>query len=829
MSGHHADNESSRHAAAPGRAHGWITHLAGAGLSGGLLAGYALIEGAWALGLVALLPWLLVLDGAGRLRAALGSAWLMSVLMALGVFHWFGAAFAAYVGWGAGWGLLALALLAPLLQPQLFAFVLARQLIGHRLGPTWAALGGACAWVGCEWLWPKLLGDTLGHGLQPALALRQFADLGGAAGLSLWLLLVNECGAAALRRARPVPSLALRPLATGAVLVALVWAYGAWRLDALRVHQSEPAPSLRVGLVQANLTEVEALRERVGSFEAVRQVLGTHFAMSAHAVREQGAEALLWSETVYPTTFGSPKSDDGRAFDSEILGFSATLGVPLVFGTYDRDAAGEYNAAAVVDPQRGLLGHYRKTHPFPLTEWVPARLDGPRFRSLLPWAGSWRAGDGPRVFPLRTADGREASVLPLICLDDVRPQLAINGARLGAEAILGLSNDAWFTGYPAGARLHLAVASFRSIETRLPQLRVTTNGLSALIDETGGIVARTGMGQQAVLVGEIPLRAPPPTLMMRWGDWAGAFALGVLALIVLLPWLSRGPVGPASPAPDAVFVVSRLSTPWRLLTALLRVTAALGLVWIALRMATRDGWQVNSVEQIRLFAATVLAPALAAWAIERAFAMRAVIEAGKLVIEQPALRIEFPLSSLRALQVWRWPLPGPGLRLRLASGRLWSGWRLDDPLGFRNKLQAGGALLGWDRPGCEERARRASQRARARHRWLDHAAVKFALFPLLTALPAFRLHQHIAFGGTFGELLTYGVGAWLGGLLIWWVAWMLGLMLLAAALRIAIEAAVWVAERLGAAAAVRLAGERFGRLVYFLGVPVWFAIRVLAG
>jgi apolipoprotein N-acyltransferase len=52
--------------------------------------------------------------------------------------------------------------------------------------------------------------------------------------------------------------------------------------------------------------------------------------------------------------------------------------VPLVFGTYDVDSAGEYNAAAFLDPERGLLGYYRKTHPFPLTEHVPAWLDGPR-------------------------------------------------------------------------------------------------------------------------------------------------------------------------------------------------------------------------------------------------------------------------------------------------------------------------------------------------------------------------------------------------------------------------------------------------------------------
>ena len=113
---------------------------------------------------------------------------------------------------------------------------------------------------------------------------------------------------------------------------------------------------------------------------------------------------------------------------------------------------------------------------------------------------------------------------------------------------------------------------------------------------------------------------------------------------------------------------------------------------------------------------------------------------------------------------------------------------------------------------------------------LDHPLLKFLLFPLLPALPAFRLHQHIAFGGTFGEYYTFGLAAWLGGLLIWWAAWSIGLMLFAAAQRIAIEASTVIALQLHAAhaGAIHRALEMFMRAVYFLGVPAWLLLRVLA-
>lgn len=817
---------------------GWpLLGIVGSALLLGLYARGGL---AWPLGFIALVPWLLTLGTARTWKGALVSAWLMAVAFVVAVFAWFGAAFGAYVGLGVLPSMLILAALAPLLQPQLLAFALVRHAVGRRHGAMLGALAGAAAWVGIEWLLPKLLGDSLGHGLLPSATLRQVADLGGAAGLSALLVLVNEALASAIRHWHQGARALLRPLAVAVALVALMAGYGTWRLSTLRTLQAEPAASIRIGLIQSNITDYERLRREQGAYAVIRQVLDTHYTMSDYAVREQGAEALLWSETVYPTTFGSPKSEDGAALDREVLDFVDRIGVPLVFGTYDLDAASEYNSAAFVVPGQGLLGHYRKTHPFPLTESVPDWLDGPLLRRWLPWTGHWQAGDGARVFPLRTADGRELNVLPLICLDDVRSALAIDGARLGAQAILGLSNDSWFTRHPQGAQLHLAVAAFRSIETRLPQLRATANGVSAIIDESGEVVAHTEMGQQAVLVGEIPIRQPSTTLMVRWGDWVGKAGLALLLLLALREiWraLHRGagaaaPVVNAPPMQAFAADVVVLARPWRVLAGLLRLLAGIGLVALLLQMLRGDGLQVNSLAQIARFGYAVVTPLLAAWAIQRTFAARAHIAAGMLVMEQSAQRIEIPVHEIARMRVWRLPLPRSGVDLQLASGRRWThGIALTDPQALKQALAAAGSPLRWHAQGDARLAEYAANRAASVWRRLDHPLSKFLLFPLLPALPAFRLHQHIAFGGTFGEYYTYGLRAWLSGLAIWWVAWSIGLMLFAAGLRIVIEAGAlgmslaWHAR----AGSARRTLESLGRAAFYLGVPVWLVARFVSG
>jgi apolipoprotein N-acyltransferase len=797
-----------------------------------LCAVYAAGGWGWVLGFVALVPWLRTLDASASVARALIVGWAMSVAFTAAVLFWFGAAVGAYTQIGEAAGVAVLLLAAPLLQPQFIACALVRHAVGRRHGASLRALAATAAWAATEWFVPKLLGDTLGHGLQPSPLLRQGADVVGVAGLSALLLLTNEGVAAALARRAGGRRAMVLPLALAATLPLLLAVYGWAALPRLAAADAvAPEPPLRMGLVQSNLTDYERLRRDKGTHAAVREVLDVHFAMSYDAVERQRADAVLWSETVYPTTFGQPKSEAGAEFDREILATVDAAGVPFVFGTYDRDAAGEYNAAAFVAPGAGTLGFYRKTRAFPLTEHVPDWLDGPLLRRWLPWAGTWRPGSGARVFPLRLADGREVPVLPLICLDDVDASLAVDGARLGARAIVTMSNDAWFSAYPHGARLHQAAAAFRSIETRLPQFRVTTNGHSAVIDATGALHAATRVGERTLVVGEVPVREPPHTLLVAWGaGWVGRAALaGLVALALWTALAARSVRGAAATsaratAPGLPADVAVLPTAARLAAALLRAFARASLLLIGAALLVGDLLPSHPLTQLRAFAACVLAPEAAAWCVLRAFAARAARLDDLLVFTRGARRLEVALHDIAAVESWRLPLPAAGATLRLVSG---ARWRYGIAVARPAALAAATGLALHDaspRAAAYARAHAAVPRGQ-----LDRAWAKFGLFPLLLTLPAFRLHQHIAYGSTFGELQTFGLQAYATAFALWWASWAAGVMVCAAALRAGIEAGTWLALLLRPAAApgVRLTLERIGLALFYLGLPAALLVRIL--
>ena len=795
---------------------------------------------AWLLGFAALVPWLITLDRSHSLGKTLLSAYLMSVAYTLSVFAWFGTAIGAYTQVGQGLGLLALLLGAPVFQPQILALALARHLTARRHGPVLQALAGTAAWVATERLVPKLLGDTLGYGLYPSVWMRQAAELIGAAGLTTLLLLSNETIRAAWTQRQHVWVPAWKPLAFSALIPAALAAFGWFNLQDTAPSN---APTLRLGLVQTNLVDYERMRQEKGAYAVVREALNTHYAMSYDAVERQHVDAVLWSETVYPTPFGHPKSQVGAEFDQEILSVMRSAGVPFVFGTYDLDDQGEYNAAAFVSPRNGLLGLYRKSRPFPMTEYVPSWLDGPTFRQLFPWTGTWKPGNGARVFPLQLKDGREIPVVPLICLDDVDTGLALAGTRLGAQAILTMSNDSWFTEHPQGAALHQAVAAFRSIETGLPQFRVTNNGYSAIIDKHGNVIASARMGERTLVIGALPVPAPSPTLMVRWGDWVGlvcAAFLSLLGVTALLPkWHPHAHLTerPQFDWQHQAAPVTLLPTPARLAAGLLRSFARVALVWLAFAMLLDDALRTNTLAQIRLFGALCLAPEAAAWFLMKAFAAQAQIHDGHLVLSKGRRHMRLPLSDIAATELWWLPMPSPGLSIRLRSGPRWRyGLAMPVPAMLAQALSAHGSLNESAQapvllPSMRAKplltlftsAREAMRQGRMSHPW-----VKFGLFPLVLALPAFRLHQHIAYGSTFGEYYTFGLKAYLTTLLLWWATWAIGVATSAALLRVGVEAITLMAALLRPQQAIdtRYLIERMALVALYLGMPIWLVVRM---
>jgi apolipoprotein N-acyltransferase len=98
--------------------------------------------------------------------------------------------------------------------------------------------------------------------------------------------------------------------------------------------------------------------------------------------------------------------------------------------------------------------------------------------------------------------------------------------------LLNLSNTAWF-GDTSGPYQHAAMSRVRAVEEGIPLVRVANNGISAVFDPYGRVVALLTLDEVAVRDAPLPT-VLPPTLYSRWKDMPlFVLLVGLLAIVAI--------------------------------------------------------------------------------------------------------------------------------------------------------------------------------------------------------------------------------------------------------------------------------------------------------
>jgi apolipoprotein N-acyltransferase len=182
-----------------------------------------------------------------------------------------------------------------------------------------------------------------------------------------------------------------------------------------------------------------------------------------------------------------------------------------------------YNATFHYTPGTGRTPElYRKRHLVPFGEYVPWRSELSFIDALQAVPTDYEPGPGPTVFQIA---GHRVGAL--ICFESAFAPLARQYARRGADAIVVLTNNRSYR-RSANSAQHLAMGQFRAAETGRPLLQAAISGISAVVDHTGRVRARTQLFQPTVLVEEVATyrgRTPYTAL----GEWVAAVSALLLA------------------------------------------------------------------------------------------------------------------------------------------------------------------------------------------------------------------------------------------------------------------------------------------------------------
>ncbi|MEL7543276.1 MAG: apolipoprotein N-acyltransferase [Pseudomonadota bacterium] len=243
-----------------------------------------------------------------------------------------------------------------------------------------------------------------------------------------------------------------------------------------------------------------------------------------------GTTHVIWPEVALP--FLLLRTPDALRQIAELLPDETHLltgGLRIVAAGSSPSGEREiYNSLLTLDGRAQLVATYDKQHLVPFGEYLPfqALLEAMGLEQLTRVRGGFTAGSGPRAMDV---PGLPAFA-PLICYEVIFPGDVVNGSQRPAWMLV-VTNDAWF-GNGAGPRQHFHQARLRAVEEGMAVVRVSNNGVSAVVTPSGRVLARLRLNTRGVIDAPLPqpFGAPPAArfgMLLFWLALA-ATVLGVV-------------------------------------------------------------------------------------------------------------------------------------------------------------------------------------------------------------------------------------------------------------------------------------------------------------
>lgn len=418
---------------------------------------------------------------------------------------------------GLMWWLGELELLALILVPlqALFFAIYGWGLAGNRdTDPVWWFIYAAGGWAlmeviryrfpvgGQEW-------GAAGYALSDNLYLRLPAEAVGTSGLTVVVGVFAAMITLAMDRSwdRRLRWVVLLPIA---VVVASI-------PSIVTVHDAGPFP---VAIVQGSTPcpfEHCPPDERLRTFEQHLDLTQT--------IEPGTVELVVWPESSSGSTNADPVLND--EIREAIADQARRIGAAILVGS-DRIVGDDefINANVLFDSEGEIVGEYRKQHPVPFGEYIPAR---PLFewipaldqvpRDMIP-------GEAPIVFDLGAIE-----LGSVISWEGGFSRYALQHRRAGANVLAVTTNKASYGPDAPTSEQFIGMTRMRAVELGIPVIHAAVTGKSTVIDYQGEFASTTETGEMVVFYGDVG--SSTSTLFSTIGD----LVMYLAALVFVVLWV----------------------------------------------------------------------------------------------------------------------------------------------------------------------------------------------------------------------------------------------------------------------------------------------------
>ncbi|MGH8957252.1 MAG: apolipoprotein N-acyltransferase [Acidimicrobiia bacterium] len=185
------------------------------------------------------------------------------------------------------------------------------------------------------------------------------------------------------------------------------------------------------------------------------------------------------------------------------------------------------NAIVAFDTNGEIIGEYRKRHPVPFGEYVPARPLFDWIPALSQVPRDMVRGDRSGLFDLGL--GRIGT---LISFEGAFARYGRDAARAGAQLLVVASNEGSYEFTPVSDQF-IGMTRMRAAELGLDVVHAAVTGKSTFITDGGEISPAAGFLEETVIYADLELATGSPTLYTRWGEWVQIGAVLAAAIYFL--------------------------------------------------------------------------------------------------------------------------------------------------------------------------------------------------------------------------------------------------------------------------------------------------------
>jgi len=375
--------------------------------------------------------------------------------------------------------------------------------------------------------WPWL---TLGNVFATHTEWIQWYEYTGAAGGSLWIMIVNVLLFLHLKNnLNRQGNKSYKNLLAAVLLMILP--------VTISIFSSVAKPVIgdrNIVIVQPDIDPYEKISE--GSFEAQLQKL-IHL---SEGEIDANTAIVVWPETALYMANGIEETRmKENPFLQPLWGFMRRHpNVTLFSGVESYREYEAYNGSVLLDTT-GPLGFYHKSMLVPGVETLPWFL-----KFIDKWFekfGGTTAGytrQGERTVLIDEKHGFK--IAPSICYESIYGEFMSRYVKRGANIICIITNDGWW-GNTQGHKQHMNYARLRAIETRTWIARSANTGISCFIDAHGRVMNPQPWDKTAAIKMNVPF-SDHKTFYVIYGDLISkaATVISILLLLTsLVIWIKK--------------------------------------------------------------------------------------------------------------------------------------------------------------------------------------------------------------------------------------------------------------------------------------------------